>query len=53
MKNNNPPSSYVRVAVDLGRDLKVSLINYALKRNKSVSDVIRELVSKAVAKDEK
>ena len=49
--SNHPPSSYERVAVVIGSELKISLINYAQKRRKSVSDVIRELVSKAVAKD--
>lgn len=48
---NNKPNSYERVSVDLGKQHKLFLINYAAKRRLSVSFVIRKLVAKLENKE--
>lgn len=45
MRANNPPTDYERVAVNIGREDKIGLIHYAAKRQESVSDVVRKLIS--------
>lgn len=42
----NPPNSYKRIAIDIGTDQKLALINYAAKRGQSVSYVVRKLLEK-------
>ena len=39
------PTSYERIAVDIGSKQKKALLHYAVNTKQSVSDVIRKLVS--------
>lgn len=40
------PTDYARIAVDIGKKRKKQLLHYAVNKGVSVSDLIRELVSK-------
>lgn len=42
----NPPTSFERVAVDIGKKQKQSLLKYTTSRGWSVSYVVRKLVEK-------
>jgi hypothetical protein len=46
---NNPPTPFERVSVDINRNRKISLINYAAKRRMSVSAVVRKLLDMLIA----